>query len=249
MQHHMETRLARFAPEVRYRAFAEDELTQKVSAIRSTRERLAEEHVLATGFFATIDAAASRRWLERAFSQVASIDQPVQVVWPASRFGVDMSLGDFIEHHDGIWLPSSDDVWVVPLEPSWLLELDHEEHATLFRVRAAQAPRHQRVPEAAILGQSMSGDEVIAWGRTAEEQELLDRFFGTDCHRERPRAVLREALENRQKVRHEVYFDCFNVEVDHEAGLAVIESDFDMGRASRVCMSVEEVLALLDASK
>jgi hypothetical protein len=42
---------------------------------------------------------------------------------------------------------------------------------------------------------------------------------------------------------------CFNVEVDHEAGLAVIESDFDMGRASRVCMSVEEVLALLDASK
>lgn len=119
-----------------------------------------------------------------------------------------MSLGDFLEHHDGIWLPSSDDVW-----------------------------------------SSMSGDEVTARGRTAEEQELLDRFFGTDCHRERPRAVLREALENRQRVRHEVYFDCFNVEVDHEAGLAVIESDFDMGCASRVCMSVEEVLALLDASK
>ncbi len=136
MQHYMETRLERFAPRVRYRTLEEDDLKRKTDAIRSRRLRLTAGDVLATASFAALDAAEARQWLDRALSLVAPDGELVQLVWPAHRFGVDMRLADLIEYHDHLWFPSSDDVWVAPVDLSWLLELDHEEHARLFRTRS-----------------------------------------------------------------------------------------------------------------
>lgn len=59
----------------------------------------------------------------------------VWVIWCSTVSGISVAFGEFVDHYDDLWYPSSDDVWVVDVSLLWLLELNHEEFL-VFSARA-----------------------------------------------------------------------------------------------------------------
>ena len=129
-----EARLLRLTPQLLYRSLDEERLTHVLRACSTTRAALTAEHKIATESFGAADAATVRRWLSERLTRFEPMDRVVVMLWPTYRFGIEVSLADLVGFHESLWLPGSDDLWVVPPDRSWFLELDHEEHAHLYRV-------------------------------------------------------------------------------------------------------------------
>lgn len=72
-------------------------------------------------------------------------DPSVLVLWPSQRLAVSTQLSTFIDYYDDFWYPSSDDVWVVPSDLGWLLEISHEEIITLVRPDAETLSRQETI--------------------------------------------------------------------------------------------------------
>lgn len=66
---------------------------------------------------------------------------PATLIWASSQHGVALAFGEFVRWYDVWWYPSSDDVWVLDPNDSWLIELDHEE---ILRFRSPQQPPDRR---------------------------------------------------------------------------------------------------------
>jgi hypothetical protein len=60
----------------------------------------------------------------------------VAVMWLSEHEGISMLLSDFLLHIDELWYPSSDDVIVESSSGSFVITIDHEEQARLFRQRS-----------------------------------------------------------------------------------------------------------------
>lgn len=58
----------------------------------------------------------------------------IRMYWIPDREGVILNYDEFAKHYSDLCYPSSDDVWVVDENRDYLLEWDHEEVFTLFKL-------------------------------------------------------------------------------------------------------------------
>jgi|SRR5689334_1969634 len=54
-------------------------------------------------------------------------------VWPRDAAGCEVDSNLFIRFYDDLWYPASDDVWVAHNNSGWMIEVNHEEVARLWR--------------------------------------------------------------------------------------------------------------------
>jgi len=76
-----------------------------------------------------MDDADVISWLQSVLSDVSNT---ISVWWLFEHEGVTIASGDFCEHYDDLWHPSSDDLLVVCGDGSRLVELHHEEVFAVF---------------------------------------------------------------------------------------------------------------------
>ena len=79
---------------------------------------------------AHLDSSSVKQLLQTWESHVGS---SWVAVWPWNREAIEVAARDFIQHYDDLWYPSSDDVWITNDRTDWLIELNHEEMARLWK--------------------------------------------------------------------------------------------------------------------
>lgn len=127
----MRERFQRLAPDTPRRELWPHEVDRLTRECQRWRRAVTPADARAR-FVVDEDDERTRRWLRDVLDLRCAETSIVRLLWPAHRFGIETSWSDFVADHEKLWLRSSDDVWVVPLDLSWLLEMDHEERFSVW---------------------------------------------------------------------------------------------------------------------
>jgi hypothetical protein len=70
---------------------------------------------------------SSREEIIKWFHGLGITENVVKIYWHSTNEGISVDFETFVENFDEFWYPSSDDIWVIGNEKSWLIQVDHEE--------------------------------------------------------------------------------------------------------------------------
>ena len=88
------------------------------------------------------------------------LDERVSVLWLAESTAVEMSFEDFVDHHDDLWYPARDDVWVLSQGLSRFVAISHEEFVLAGDLPQSPRSAHSGLVELTIVSDRREPDEL-----------------------------------------------------------------------------------------